>query len=157
MADYVENILLIKGKEKDVNCFLEMNWSKSIPFFFDSSYSHPESLCFESMYPVSCNSQEYEWKMQHWGTEYADTIRIDWINSEKLLYYFQTPWNPPKGWFQHIVPKFKQLNIGLYYDSFMRFSGYMIAKHEIILKSKKRVVGDDIYILDESVHWLYDY
>ena len=71
----------------------------------------------------------YHWNIQNWGTKWditADSVDIEYADSEQIEIEFDTAWSPPEGVMQELKDRYPDLSFTCLYDEpGMEVAGYL--------------------------------
>lgn len=157
MANWCENIFIVKGERKELKSFKSL--FSGYPAKWDDGYERGQikekKPCFNALYPVpdqvvnqGYSEAGYEWCINHWGVK-ADIYDMDiGIREENFLEYcFDTPWNPPLKWVEFVSRLFPTLEFEIIYqEDGMCFCGKAVFVDGEEVESEFYQYGEEAYI-----------
>lgn len=146
MANWCENILIVKGEKEDLKGFKKQFNGYPVIWPPEGSEAHGKTQeevgelirkkkeeilkrgprpSFNALYPVpkfiisqGYDRLGYNWCNKNWGVK-SDIYYMDiGIREEDdfIEYYFDTPWNPPEKWVENVSKMFPQLIFEIIYQ-----------------------------------------
>lgn len=153
MPNWCENSLTITGPKNVINEFVlraKINNPpryKEKPGFIndisdDEQEEENELLNFNSLYPVPQNILNqgysmagYNWEIKNWGCKWgACDTQFMQISDTKVVYNFESAWNPPIPFLIKVSKNFSELKFNLKYkEPGMGFSGKAVIENGKII------------------------
>ena len=101
------------------------------------------SLCMNNLYPMPKELQDtkapsdepnwYDWRVEHWGTNWDIDACLNYDDEEYLDYSFESAWSPPTAFLEKVSKDFPLLRFVLKYEEEgCGFLGRAIAKDGVL-------------------------
>lgn len=154
MPNWCNNVFTVKGDSEKVAEFVEQ--MKGISYDHEGTPTGEENLDFNKVIPLPevlkgrsdiNDIGWYEWSVVNWGTKWnVCEAQLEYNNGDDgAVYYFDTAWSPPVGWFETVVKYYPWLDFCIEWEEGgMGFAGtYESVNGELGPMSEWDIVWDE--------------